>query len=85
MNRKSIMRRNRKEIMKLGKIIETEVLKRDDDGMVYPKKEWGYCIRAEVNGWKISAPDRNWYGAYQGCLEAARCAVNIPRQSKDKG
>ncbi len=84
MNRKSIMRRNRKEIMRLGRIIETEVLKRDEDGKICPKEEWGYCVRAEVNGWRISSPDRNWYEAYVGCLEAARCAAEIGPPRKEE-
>lgn len=49
--RTRIIRRNRKEIMKLGKITRVEVLNKDDDGSIlYPKNRLGYCVELEVNG-----------------------------------
>ena len=61
--------------MRFGKITREEILNRDDDGKLLPKKEWGYCVEAIVNGYQITAPDDSWYGAYQGCLEAAKWAA----------
>ena len=75
MNRKSIIRRNRKKLMRLGEITEEIVLSRDDDGVKYPKKEWGYSVHCKVNGWTICAPDRNKYEAFKGALEAAEWAT----------
>ena len=72
--RTRMIRRMRKEIMKLGTITKVEVLNRDDEGNKYPKNEWGYCVEAKVNGCTIASPDNSWYGAYQGALEAARWA-----------
>ena len=72
--RKRIARRIRKNIMRLGKIIEERVLNRDEDGKLCPKKEWGYTVHAIVNGYKIYAPDDSWYQAYKGCYEAAKWA-----------
>lgn len=78
MNRKRKIRQMRKEIMRLGKITSIEVLK--EPGL--PKKKWGYCVRAEVCGNRISAPDDSWYEAYKGCLEAARWAAENPYPEK---
>lgn len=72
--RKRIIRRIRKNIMRLGKITCEEVLCRDDSETMLPKKEWGYCVRAIVNGYRISAPDDSWYEAYKGCYFAAKWA-----------
>ena len=72
--RKRIARRIRKNIMRLGKITREEVLNRDDDGKLYPKKECGYCVEATVNGYKLSAPDDSWYEAYKGCYFMAKWA-----------
>lgn len=72
--RKRIARRIRKNIMRLGIITEEKVLNRDEDGKLYPKKEWGYTVHAVVNGYRISAPDDSWYEAYKGCYFAARWA-----------
>lgn len=72
--RKRIARRIRKNIMRLGKITEERVLNRDDDGRLYPRKEWGYCIEAIVNNYRITAPDDSWYEAYKGCYFAAKWA-----------
>lgn len=60
--------------MRLGKITEERVLNRDDDGKLYPKKEWGYTVHAIVNGYSIYAPDDSRYDAYKGCYEAAKWA-----------
>ena len=73
--RKQMIRKFRKNIMKLGKITKVEVLNRDDDGNKYPKKEWGYFVEAIVNGWKICSPDRNWYESYKACADMARYAM----------
>ena len=40
-----------------------------------PRKEWGYCVEVNVNGYSICAPDDNWYGAWQGALAAAEWAA----------
>ena len=73
MNRKRKIRHLRKNIMKLGKITRIEVLK-EDDGIIWPKKDWGYCVECVVNGYKITAPDDSWYQAYKGAYEAASWA-----------
>ena len=72
--RKRIIRRIRKNIMRLGKITREEVLCRDDSESLLPKKEWGYTVHATVNGYRICAPDDSWLGAYRGCYEAAKWA-----------
>lgn len=78
--RTRIIRRNRKEIMKLGKITRVEVLNKDDDGSIlYPKNRWGYCVELEVNGHRITAPNDNWYMAWKGALDAARWASEQPQ------
>ena len=73
MNRKRKIRQIRKEIMRIGKITSIAVLKE----LGLPKKEWGYCVRAEVNGYRISASDDSWYQAYKGCFEAAKVAMEM--------
>jgi len=75
MNRKSVTRARRKEIMRLGRITEERWLSRDDDGTKYPKKDRGYTVHAEVNGYSIIAPDYNRFEAFKGMLEAARWAA----------
>ena len=72
-----MIRKMRKEIMRLthGKPPVARVLNRDDDGKLYPKKEWGCCLEVAVNGYRICAPDDNWYEAYKACLDCARLAA----------
>ena len=69
--------------MKLGTITKIKVLNRDDDGNLYPKKEWGYCVETKVNGHSIVSPDNTWYGAYQGAYEAAKWAASVEPFSQD--
>ena len=76
--RTRMIRRMRKNIMRLGKITKIETLNRDDDGHLYPKREWEYSVKATVNGYRICSPNDNWYGAYQGCLECARWCSEQP-------
>lgn len=81
--RKRIIRRLRKNLMRMGKIIKEEVLNKDDDGsIISDKKEWGYCVEAKVNGWHISAPDVSWYGAYKGAYWGAKWAMKQPTREK---
>ncbi len=75
MNRKSVIRARRKEIMRLGKIVKEEILNRDDDGNLYPKKEWGYAVNAIVNGRSIYAADRNRFEAMYSCYDGAKWAA----------
>lgn len=81
MNRKRKIRQMRKNLMRLGTIIREEVLNKDDNGNLYPKKEWGYCVEAVVNGWTVTAPDDSWYEAYKGCLWASKWAAQQPPRS----
>ena len=65
--------------MRIGTLISEEILNKDDDGNILPdKRDWGYSVRAIVNGWKITAPDDSWYNAYKGCLVAAKWAMEQP-------
>ena len=75
MNRKSIIRRMRKNVMRNAIIVREEILNRDDDGKLYPKKEWGYCVEVIANGWLITAPDDNRYESYKGVTEAIEWAL----------
>lgn len=71
--------------MKLGTIIREQTLSRDDDGMRWPKKEWGYAIDVDCNGYHISAPDCNRFEAMKGALEAVRWAMEMPAwERKDR-
>lgn len=74
--RTRMIRRMRKEIMRKGRIIRIEVLK-ENDGILWPKKEWGCSVECEVNGYRITAPDRNWYEAWKGALFCARSAEEM--------
>lgn len=75
MNRKNKTRQLRKNIMRHATIVREEILNHDDDGTIYPKKEWGYCIEVIANGWLITAPDDSWYEAYKGLTEAVDWAL----------
>jgi len=75
-NRKSVTRARRKEIMRLGTITWEGWLNSDEDGSPkLPRKEWGYSVHADVNGWHIAAPDHNPFEAYKACLECARMCM----------
>lgn len=81
--RKRIIRRLRKNLMRLGTITREEILNKEDDGsIVLDKKEWGYCVECEVNGWHISAPDDSWYEAYKGAYWCAKWAMKQPPREK---
>lgn len=75
MNRKRKTRQIRKNLMRMGQITWVKVLNRDDDGKIYPKREWGYCVKISVNGYSITGADDSWYDAYKGALEAAKWAA----------
>ena len=76
MNRKSVTRARRKEIMRLGTITWEGWLNSYEDGSPkLPRKEWGYSVHADVNGWHIYAPDHNPFEAYKACLECARMCM----------
>lgn len=70
MNRKRKIRQMRKDILRLGEITGERILR--EPGA--PKKEWGYSLRAKVNGFTIYAPDDSKYEAYKACLDAAKWA-----------
>lgn len=76
--RKRIIRRIRKNVMRLGKITRVKALNRDDDGTKWPKKDCGYVVDCIVNGWRITSVDDSWYGAWQGALECAKWASEKP-------
>ena len=81
--RKRLIRQLRKNIMRLGTITREEILNKDDDGSIIPdKKEWGYCIECEVNGWHINAADDSWYEAYKGAYWCAKWAMEQPPREK---
>lgn len=81
MNRKSVTRARRKEILRLGTIAWEGWLTRDEDGTRWPRKDWGYSIHADINGWHIAAPDRNPFEAYKTCLECAKmCTERTPNE-----
>ena len=61
----------RKMLMRIAKITRVEVLNRDDDGILYPKKEWGYTVNFELCGKVGLCPDSNWYNAYKTAYETA--------------
>lgn len=73
--RKRMMRRIRKNLMKLGKITSVIAYAKDEKGNKLPKNERGYSVNALVNGWSISAPDDSLYESYKGCLYCAKLAV----------
>ncbi len=77
MNRKSVTRARRKEIMRLGVITFEGWLTRDDDGNRWPRKDWGYSIHANINGFRIITPDCNPFEAYKSCLETARMCMKM--------
>ena len=74
--RKRMMRRIRKNIMKLGKITSVHSYTRDEEGNKLPKNQRGYSVHAFVNGWNISAPDHTLYESYKGCLLCAKLAAS---------
>lgn len=75
MNRKRKANQIRKNIMRVATIKSEKFLNRLNDGMkIYPKKEWGYCIEVEANGYCISAPDNDRYSAFKGAWKAVKWA-----------
>ena len=68
----------RKEIMKLGKITWEGYLNRDESGVRVPRKEWGYSVHADINGYHICAPDHTPYEAYKAALDCARWCMTEP-------
>ena len=78
MNRKSKIREMRKSIMRVGKVTRTELLNRDNDGKLYPKKQQGYAIEVEINGYKICAYGNNEYDAWKGAMACKEVALERP-------
>ena len=78
-----LIRRWRKEILRCGTITRTEILNKDEDGAVYPdRREWGYVVECNVNGYSIGSYGQNWYEAWQGAAYSARWAVEQPPFTK---
>ena len=78
MNRGRKTKQMRRALLQMGTITRAEVIKRDEDGKIAPKKDWAYCVEATVNGYPIGSCDDSWYGAYQGALSCAEWAIEQP-------
>ena len=62
-----------------------KVLNKDDDGTILPRKEWGYCVNAVINGYRISSPDDSWYLAWQGMNACVKWAISQPHFNDGPG
>lgn len=70
--RTRVIRKRRKEILRHCTDFKEEALNRDDDGMLFPKKDRGYCVEFKVNGFGCSCPDRNRFEAMYAAVDCAR-------------
>ena len=78
MNRKSVTRKRRKELMKLGRITREKSLSRDDDGTKLPKEHRCYCVEVLINGWHLCTPENNKFNAFKYALEFGRWQAEQP-------
>ena len=74
MIRQRMIRRMRKNLMRLGTIVREEVSHPPGT----PRKDRAWTVEAVVNGYSICSPDTSPYGAYQGALLAAKWAMEQP-------
>lgn len=72
--RKRMIRKFRKNVMRLGTIHKVEVYKTDEDGKLLPKKHWSYCIDYESNGKYICSIGHSLYSVWQGADKAVKWA-----------
>ena len=82
MNRKSVLRKRRKDLIRWSNgTFKEYVLNLDEDDEIIPdRKEWGYHVEATVNGWRICAPDRNRWEAIYAAWDCAKWCLNRPPQ-----
>ena len=78
MNRMSVLRKRRKELYKLADNVKEYALKEDLDGGILPRREWGWCVEAEVNGYRVCSPDSNQFEAVQAALDTVKWAMTLP-------
>ena len=75
--RTRMLRKWRKNMLRLGDSLKiVEILNKRDDGTIEPDKfQWGYHIKAVVNGWTIDSFGNNWYEVFQGADSCRRWAL----------
>ena len=80
MNRKSVMRKRRKDLLRWSKgEYKESVLNLDMDDKIIPdRKQWGYCVECNVNGYSIGAPDRTRFEAIYAAWDCAKWALTQP-------
>lgn len=80
MNRKSVTRGRRKNLLRLGTDFKEEPLVRFDDGTKMPKRMRGYWVEVTVESFKIYVSDRSRFNAMQAAWECAKWATTqIPK------
>lgn len=83
--KKKMIRKWRKNVYRHATKVTEKVLNKDDDGTILPRKEWGYCVNAVINGYRISSPDDSWYLAWQGMNACAKWAISQPHFNDGPG
>ena len=63
--------------MKLVNIKREEYLNRDDYGNKFPKREWGYAVELEYNGYTCSCCGNNRYEAYKAAVCGANYLIDV--------
>lgn len=83
MNRKSVLRNRRRDLMRWsnGTFKET-VLKYEPDSealpKLLPKKKWCYEVCCEINGYRVFAADETRWDAIYLAWDCARWAIKEP-------
>ena len=81
--RTRMIRKWRKNILRNATDVKVEVLNHDDDGIVWPKEEWGYAVDFKVNGYHCSCPDDSWYLTWQSANDLLNwCMTQPPFEKK---
>lgn len=76
--RTRMIRKWRKNVLRNATSIKVEVINTDDDGNIWPKKEWGYAVDFTANGYRCSCADDNWYFAWQAANDMVNYVMNEP-------
>ena len=78
--RTKMIRKWRKNVLRNGENVKARILNTDDDGTIWPKEEWGYCINFNCNGYHCSCPDDSWYSAWQAANMLVKVCLEEPAQ-----
>lgn len=76
--RTRMIRKWRKNVLRNATSVKVKIINTDDNGNIWPKKEWGYVVDFTANGYRCSCPDDNWYLTWQAANDIIKWVMSEP-------